>query len=78
MSLNHFMQPKKCKLSLKTAIKKMRSMWLSGPVERFDLKLSRVLDCSISKAATVRKEWENLGFLSYDRRGLLCWRSGGC
>jgi len=76
MSLNHFMQPKKRKLSLKAAIKKMRSMWLSGPVERFDLKLSRVLDYSISKAATVRKEWENLGFLAYDKRGLLTWKGG--
>ena len=77
MSLNDFIQPKKRKLSLKAAIKKMRSIWLRGPVEHFDEKLARVLDCSIVKAATVRETWEKLGFLCYDRRGLLTWRPGG-
>jgi len=77
MSLNHFIQPKKRKLSLKAAIKKMRSIWLRGPVEHFDEKLARVLECSLGQAARIREEWENLGFLLYDKRGLLCWRSGG-
>jgi len=76
LTLNGFIKRKPRKHNLKAAIKKMRSMWLSGPVERFDLKLSRVLDYSISKAATVRKEWENLGFLAYDKRGLLTWKGG--
>jgi len=77
MTLNHFMQPKKRKLSLKTAIKKMWSMWLSGPVESFDDKLSRILECNLVKAATVRETWENLGFLAYDRCGLLTWKNRG-
>ena len=76
MSLNHFIQPKK-KVPLKAALRRMRGMWLSGPCDHFDKKLARVLDCSLSHAARIREEWENLGFLLYDKRGLLCWRSGG-
>jgi len=76
MSLNHYMQPKK-KVPLKAALRRMRSMWLSGPCDHFDEKLARVLECSIGKAATVRETWENLGFLAYDRRGLLTWKNRG-
>jgi len=76
MSLNHYLQPRK-RVSLKAAMRRMRSMWLRGEVNRFDEKLARVLDCSLSHAARIREEWENLGFLLYDKRGLLCWRSGG-
>jgi len=76
MSLNHYLQPKK-KVPLKAALRRMRSMWLRGPVNRFDQKLARILQVSLEEAATVRETWENLGFLLYDKRGLLCWRSGG-
>jgi len=76
MSLNHYMQPEKT-VSLKAALRRMRSMWLRGEVNRFDLKLSRILQVSIEEAAKVRESWLNLGFLAYDRRGLLTWRTGG-
>ena len=77
MSLNHYMQPKKRKLSLKAAIKKMRSIWLRGPVEHFDEKLARILNCSLEHAEEIREEWVSMGFLGFDRRGLLTWRHGG-
>ena len=77
MTLNHFIQPKKREPSLKAALRRMRSLWLSGEQSRFDLKLSRVLGCSLDYAAKVRESWLNVGFLAYDRRGLLCWRNGG-
>ena len=77
MSLNHYLQPKK-RVSLKAALRRMRSMWLKGDYERFDKKLARILDCSLEYAAQVREEWESLGFLCYDRRGLLTWQTGGC
>jgi len=76
MRLNHFIQPKK-KVPLKAALRRMRALWLKGEVSRFDEKLARILECSLGKAATVREEWETLGFLCYDQRGLLCWRVGG-
>lgn len=75
MSLNHYMQPKK-KVPLKAALRRMRGLWLKGEVSRFDEKLARVLDCSIEEAAEIREEWESMGFLCYDRRGLLTWRTG--
>ena len=77
MTLNGFMQPEKHRISLKSAIKIMRGKWLEGTQERFDLKLSRVLGCSINKAEKIRESWLNMGFLAYDKRGLLIWRSGG-
>lgn len=77
MTLNHFLQPRK-KVSLKAALRRMRSMWLRGEVNRFDLKLSRILQVSLEEAAKVRESWLVMGFLAYDRRGLLCWRIGGC
>jgi len=52
-------------------------MWLRGEVARFDLKLSRILQVSIEEAAKVRESWLDLGFLYYDQRGLLTWRTGG-
>jgi hypothetical protein len=70
MTLNHFFKPKK-QVSLKAALRRMRSMWLKGPVDRFDEKLSRILECSLEHAATVRESWLEMGFLCYDRRGLL-------
>lgn len=76
MSLNHYLQPKK-KIPLKAALRRMRALWLKGEVSRFDEKLARVLDCSIEEAMEIREEWESMGFLCYDRRGLLCWRTGG-
>ena len=39
--------------------------------------LARILQVSLEKAATVRETWENLGFLAYDRRGLLTWKNRG-
>ena len=77
MTLNHFTQPKKREVSLKCALRRMRSLWLSGEANRFDEKLSRILDCSVSKAERIRESWLNMGFLGYDKRGLLVWRSGG-
>ena len=77
MTLNHFIQPKKREVSLKAALRRMRSLWDSGPVNRFDLKLARILECSVCEAAKVRESWLNMGFLAYDKRGLLCWRVGG-
>ena len=76
MSLNHFIQPKK-KVPLKAALRRMRSMWLSGPCDHFDEKLARILNCSLEHAKEIREEWESMGFLGFDRRGLLCWRTGG-
>jgi len=77
MSLNHFLQPKKKTLSLKAAIKKMRSLWFEGEVNRFDLKLSRVLDCSLEHAEIIRGFWVKADFLGFNKRGLLCWKTGG-
>ena len=78
MSLNHYTQPKKKRhVSLKAAIRIMCSKWDEGPRDRFDLKLSRVLDCSLKYASEIREFWVDSGFMAYDRRGLLKWRSGG-
>ena len=78
MSLNHFMQPKKKRpVLLKAALRRMRAIWLRGPVDRFDLKLAKILGYSIPDAEIVRESWVKMGFLAYDERGLLCWRSGG-
>jgi len=75
MSLNHFLQPKK-PVSLKAALRRMRAMWLRGEYERFDVKLSRILQVSLEEAAEIREEWESLGFLAYNKRGLLTWKGG--
>ncbi len=78
MSLNNFMQPKKKRqVSLKAAIRIMRSKWYEGPRERFDLKLSQVLVCSVDYASVIREFWVDSGFLAYTKRGLLKWRNGG-
>ena len=77
MTLNNYMQPKKREVPLKAALRRMRSVWLSGPVSRFDVRVSGILDCSLDYAEIVRKSWVNMGFLAYDKRGLLCWRNGG-
>ena len=77
MTLNNFMQPKKKRLSLKAAMRRMRSMWFKGDQSRFDEKLARILECSVEKAERIREKWVSFGFLGYDRRGLLTWRTGG-
>lgn len=71
-------QPKKKRVSLKAAIRIMRSKWYEGPMERFDLKLSRVLDCSLNYASEIREFLVDSGFLAFTKRGLLKWRTGGC
>lgn len=38
MTLNHFFKPKN-RVSLKAALRRMRSMWLKGPVDHFDEKV---------------------------------------
>jgi len=76
MSLNHYLQPKK-RVSLKAALRRMRAMWLSGPCDHFDKKLARILQASLEEAAEIREEWLEMGFLCYDLRGLLTWRTGG-
>ena len=55
MTLNHFIQPKKREPSLKAALRRMRSLWLSGEQSRFDLKLSRVIGCSLDYAAIIER-----------------------
>ena len=75
MTLNGFIATPKKQVSLKSALKRMRQIWDKGPVNRFDAKLSRILDVSLERAAEVRQLWESLGFLCYDRRGLLTWRN---
>ncbi|MBN2260474.1 MAG: hypothetical protein JW702_08005 [Clostridiales bacterium] len=75
MTLDNFFQPKKNSLDLKSAIKRMRSVWLTGPVDRFDLKLSRILGCNLEKAAKIREMWVDCGFLGFNDRGLLVWRN---
>ena len=77
MMLNNFIQPKKNQVSLKAALRRMRGIWFRGEVSRFDLKLTEILDCSLECAREIRESWVSLGFLAYDRRGLLCWRNGG-
>ena len=76
MNLTQFTSSKKT-VNVKSALRRMRALWYNGPVNRFDERLSSILDCSLEEAAEVRREWETLGFLAYDRRGLLCWRNGG-
>ena len=75
MTLDNFIEPIKLRMSLKTAIKIMSSKWDEGPRDRFDLKLSRVIGCSIERAEEIRESWVSMGFLAYTRRGLLCWRN---
>ena len=77
MTLNHYTQPKKKQVSLKSAMRKMRGIWLSGECSRFDEKLAGVLECSVEKAERIREIWVGMGFLCYDKRGLLTWHSGG-
>ena len=77
MTLDNFITTKKKQLSLKSAIRIMRSKWYEGPMERFDLKLSRLLGCSLNYASEIREFWVDSGFLAYTKRGLLKWRSGG-
>ena len=77
MSLTDYTAKPEPKINLKSALRRMRSIWLSGAVSRFDVRLSEILDCSLEHAESVRKSWVNMGFLAYDKRGLLCWRNGG-
>ena len=77
MTLDNYISPAKPTPSLKSSLKRMRSIWLKGPVNRFDDKLARILDCSLEEVVEVRETWEQLGFLCYDKRGLLTWRAGG-
>ena len=76
-ALTDYTEKPETKTSLKSSLKRMRSMWLRGPVNRFDLKLAKILDCSLEEAAKTRESWEIMGFLCYDSRGLLTWRAGG-
>ena len=77
MTLNHFIQPKKREVSLKTALKRMRSLWYRGPVDKFEERLASILDCDLKKAQQIRESWMLMGFLAYDQKMLLCWRNGG-
>ena len=78
MTLNNFIQTKKKRpVSLKGALRRMRSLWLKGEQPRFDAKLSRVLGCSIERAEQIRAYWITCDFLGFDSRGLLTWRTGG-
>ena len=76
MKLNNFSQHLENKtVSLKAAMRRMRSIWLKGEVSRFDAKLARILTCSVEEASEIRENWVSLGFLCYDRKGLLTWRN---
>ena len=77
MTLNHYMQPKKKQVSLKSALRRMRQIWYRGPVDRFDERLASILDCDLKKAQHIRESWMLMGFLAYDQKMLLCWRNGG-
>ena len=78
MTLNNYCSAqKKKKPSLKSAMRRMRSMWLSGERSRFDHKLARILECNVEKAEQIREDWVSMGVLAYTRRGLLTWRNGG-
>ena len=77
MTLNGFIEIPKKQVSLKSALKRMRQIWDKGPVNRFDAKLSRILDVSLEQAEQIRESWVSLGFLGYTKNGLLKWRSGG-
>lgn len=74
MNLTQFFPSQKPRVSLKTAFKKMRASWLSGTIERFDLKLAKILECSLDEARKVRNEWLALDFVYFDERGLITWR----
>ena len=65
------------KVSLKTALKRMRSLWYRGQVDRFDERLASILSCSLEEAERIRETWLSMGFLAYDQKMLLCWRNGG-
>jgi len=79
MSLNDYISSavpvKKKQVPLKGALRKMRGLWFKGEQSRFDAKLVRVYGCSIEKAEQIREEWICMGFLGYNRRGLLKWRT---
>ena len=77
MTLNHFTQPKKKQVSSKAALRRMHSIWYEGTVSRFDEKLASILGCSLERAEQIRESWVNMGFLCFDKRGLLLWRTGG-
>ena len=77
MSLTDYTEKPDHKVSLKTALKRMRSLWYRGPVDRFDDRLASILDCDLKKAQLIRESWMLMGFLAYDQKMLLCWRAGG-
>ena len=77
MNLNPYIQPKKKEVSFKAALRRMHSIWYEGTVSRFDEKLASILNCSGEEAGKIRSFWVDCGFLGYNKRMLLCWRSGG-
>ena len=78
MTLNHYMQPKKKRpVSLKTALKILRSRWYEGEVNNFDKKLAATLNCNLEDAEKIRAYWIKCGFLGFNSRGLLVWKNGG-
>ena len=55
MTLNHYMQPKKKHpVSLKTALKILRSRWYEGEINNFDKKLAATLNCNLEDAEKIR------------------------
>ena len=78
MSLDQYMQSaEKRQVSLKAALRRMRSKWYEGPVSSFDRKLALILNCTLEDAMEVRDHWVECGLLGINRRGLLTWRTGG-
>lgn len=72
-TLNSFLPVKTPRVNKKEALKLIRSKWLRGEVQRFDVKLGKIMKTSIEKARVIREEWQSLGFLQYDKSGLLIW-----
>lgn len=73
LTLTAFLPKQPQRINKKEALEIMRSKWLRGDVSRFDVKLGLIMKTSAEKARLVRLEWQDLGFLEYDKSGLLIW-----
>jgi len=63
----------KRKVSLKGALKTLRQRWTRGTYTDFDELLARTSGVSLEVAQKIRESWEDIGFLAYDKEGLLVW-----
>ena len=58
MSLIDYTPKTEPKVSLKTALKRMRSLWYRDEVSNFDKRLASILECSLLEAEKIRENWE--------------------